>query len=328
MPLYIGDYLAATAHLDALESGAYLHLLMHQWKNGKLPSESDGLRRIAKVDRDAWSNAWLLLTPFFDYTQGFPVQLRLEKIREEWRCKQLKAQEKAKTAAAVRWQRDAPSITHALHETCPSSSPSSSPIVTTTNTYPTTPKIGVLDDHSKEEAKRLKVEVRAAAKKLKDEAKAAAKAELRKMAAAKKISMKAAKPPTKTELTQSRHSEFKVAIFEYWKSKNPEIDCPWQQAEGMQLELWLKSSPTTTITKFKEMLRNRYRSEVVHSERPSVWIKNITSYANGPLNTYRQSLNGGKVNGKTDRAVEIATKLFNEFENNAGANGGELLPGG
>lgn len=36
---------------------------------------------------------------------------------------------------------------------------------------------------------------------------------------------------------------------------------------------------------------------------------------------------GNKSNGKTDRAIETATKLFNEFENNAGTHGIELLSG-
>ena len=99
---------------------------MHQWKNEKLPAESDRLRRIAKVDKDAWSNAWLLLKPFFDSSQGFPVQLRLEKIREEWKSKQLKAQGKAKAAADARWHKDAPSNPQAIQQTSPSSSSSSS----------------------------------------------------------------------------------------------------------------------------------------------------------------------------------------------------------
>lgn len=193
--------------------------------------------------------------------------------------------------------------------------------------YPTTPKSGVLDD--KEEAKQLKAEERAAEKQAKALARAAAKEELKKLLAAKKKADKKASPPTKTEYVKTRHAEFKVAIFEYWKSKNKEIDCPWDQQEGMQLELWLKSSPNTTITQFKEMLRNRYRSETVHSERPSVWIKNITSYALGPLNTYRQPLNGGgKPNGKSaDRAFATATQLIHEIEDRDGSHAGELLSG-
>ncbi len=132
MPLYIGDYLAATAHLGATESGAYLHLLMHQWKNGRLPSDVEGLRRIAKVDKDAWSIAWALLESFFDHAQGFPVQMRMEEIREEWKAKQMKAKEKAEKAAAARWGKDAPSIPQAIPKQCPSSSSSpikNSPIV-------------------------------------------------------------------------------------------------------------------------------------------------------------------------------------------------------
>lgn len=110
MPLYIGDYLAATSHLGALESGAYLHLLMHQWRNGSLPSGGEALRRIARVDSDAWSIAWEMLNPFFDFSSGFPVQVRLEQIRAEWSEKKQKAQQKAIRAAEARWGMDASSI--------------------------------------------------------------------------------------------------------------------------------------------------------------------------------------------------------------------------
>jgi uncharacterized protein YdaU (DUF1376 family) len=35
MPLYIADYIKDTSHLRALESGAYLHLIMAYWVSGK-----------------------------------------------------------------------------------------------------------------------------------------------------------------------------------------------------------------------------------------------------------------------------------------------------
>jgi uncharacterized protein YdaU (DUF1376 family) len=124
MPLYIGDYLAATSHLGALESGAYLHLLMHQWKNGSLPSDSESLRRIARVDKDAWSIAWSIIESFFSFETGKPVQLKMERIRAEWQTKKDNAVEKAKSAAKKRW--DAPSNAQAMLSSCPSSSSSPS----------------------------------------------------------------------------------------------------------------------------------------------------------------------------------------------------------
>lgn len=130
MPLYIGDYLAATTHLSATESGGYLHLLMHQWKNGKLPDNSESLRRIARIEIDAWSNAWAMLESFFDHAQGFPVQMRLEEIRAEWLHKKESATEKAEKAAAARWSKstsDASSIPQAMPHPCPSSSSSPTP---------------------------------------------------------------------------------------------------------------------------------------------------------------------------------------------------------
>jgi uncharacterized protein YdaU (DUF1376 family) len=265
MPLYIGDYLAATAHLDALESGAYLHLLMHQWKNERLPVDSDGLRRIAKVDKDAWSNAWLLLAPFFDHTKGFPVQLRLEKIREDWKSKQLKAKEKAKIAAEARWHKDAPCTPQAM--LTPSPSPIPTPIPTEQTLKP-----------SRAKTTREK--------------------------------------PTKTELVKTRHDTFKEKIKQYWEYKNPGVEMPWGPAEGRQLAMWLAESPQTSVEQFAGFLRNRARSEVNHAERPSRWVGNVTSYANGALDTFKQPKNGalnGKQVGRTEKTLSAGAEAARDI---------------
>jgi hypothetical protein len=155
---------------------------------------------------------------------------------------------------------------------------------------------------------------------------------------AKKARVTKKKNSTKTEVAKSRHAEFKNAIFEYWKSKN-EVDCPWQQPEGMQLEMWLKSSPSVTVEQFMQMLRHRYKSEVNHAERPSIWIRHITGYANGPLDRFRNPLGGSTQNGtnrqhqpyktKWDRITEQALALVDEENSpDAGVEGSESLSGG
>ena len=55
MPLYVADYLADTAHLGAVEHGAYLLLIMNYWQRGKpLPADDVRLARIARVDASQW----------------------------------------------------------------------------------------------------------------------------------------------------------------------------------------------------------------------------------------------------------------------------------
>lgn len=65
MPLYVADYLADTAHLNAAESGAYLHLIMHYWLNDGLPTEDRLLARICKLSLKQWKTVRPVIERFF-----------------------------------------------------------------------------------------------------------------------------------------------------------------------------------------------------------------------------------------------------------------------
>ena len=65
MPLYVADYLVDTAHLDAAESGAYLHLIMSYWVNGSLPQEDQKLARIARMTTKQWNKSKATIKLFF-----------------------------------------------------------------------------------------------------------------------------------------------------------------------------------------------------------------------------------------------------------------------
>jgi hypothetical protein len=131
------------------------------------------------------------------------------------------------------------------------------------------------------------------------------------------------RPPSKTALVASRHAEFKAAILKYWQSKNPDVEMPWDGSEGKQLAMWMASSPNVTVEQFTVFLRNRFKSEVVHSERPSRWIGSITSYAAGPLNKFKQPMEAANGNGRQAdperdaRLKAIADQATARFERNS-----------
>jgi len=66
MPLYIADYLADTSHLGALQSGAYLHLIMHYWQHSGLPTDDASLARIARMTPSEWKRNRGIIAAFFN----------------------------------------------------------------------------------------------------------------------------------------------------------------------------------------------------------------------------------------------------------------------
>lgn len=66
MPLYIADYLAGTTHLNTLQHGAYLLLIMHYWSKGGLPSDEESIRHITRLDVRSWRKNRDTLIGFFE----------------------------------------------------------------------------------------------------------------------------------------------------------------------------------------------------------------------------------------------------------------------
>jgi len=123
MPIMIGDYLAETQHLSAEQCGAYLNLKAHYWKSGFLPLDLEVTRRISRVEKDAWPHAWATLAHFFSRSEaGFK---RAVWDSEKEKAEELRASkhEKAKRAAAKRWERD----TADAKDTAPDHAPDPAP---------------------------------------------------------------------------------------------------------------------------------------------------------------------------------------------------------
>lgn len=84
MPLFCGDYLAATVGLSLEQSGAFLHILMAIWAGGGKPIADDDefLARICRVTRDRWQKKIRpALAPLFDLSGG---TWRNERLEREW----------------------------------------------------------------------------------------------------------------------------------------------------------------------------------------------------------------------------------------------------
>jgi len=82
LPLYVGDYLADTMHLDATGHGAYLLLLMHSWRRGALPDDDAELAAIARVTPEVWAaGLGRRIRGFFLAVPEGLVQPRLEQER-------------------------------------------------------------------------------------------------------------------------------------------------------------------------------------------------------------------------------------------------------
>jgi uncharacterized protein YdaU (DUF1376 family) len=124
MPLYIGDYLADTSRLTTEQHGAYLLLIMDYWRNGPPPDDDDVLQNITRFSKFLWKKNRVILEKYFQVQEGVWRHSRIDKEMAEALSSKAKAVEKATKAANARWEKDdAPRMTQAMLEQCPSPSP-------------------------------------------------------------------------------------------------------------------------------------------------------------------------------------------------------------
>lgn len=117
MPFWGTDFMAATLGWSASERGAYMILLWAAWEGDGLPSEPERLFRIDPDIRAAWH---LLEDKFPLHTDGKRRNQRQERERAEMRQQGKRNADKAKRAAAARWDApsNAPSNAHAMLGSC------------------------------------------------------------------------------------------------------------------------------------------------------------------------------------------------------------------
>lgn len=100
--LYTDAFMADTSHLGALETGAYMALLMASWRieDGGLPDDDVMLARMARCTPREWKRVRQLVMPFWTMCQDAKWrQKRLEIERETAREKS----QSAGRAAKARW---------------------------------------------------------------------------------------------------------------------------------------------------------------------------------------------------------------------------------
>ena len=83
MPFYVGDYLADTGHLTAVEHGAYLMLICHYWQHDGLPNDDVRLARICRMSGDEWATVSVSVRDLFgpNWTHK-RIDFELNKARE------------------------------------------------------------------------------------------------------------------------------------------------------------------------------------------------------------------------------------------------------
>jgi uncharacterized protein YdaU (DUF1376 family) len=65
-PFYPGDFLADTEHLNALETGAYVRLILHYYQRKHVPKTDAAIAAIMHIDRRTWMRIKPTIAEFFE----------------------------------------------------------------------------------------------------------------------------------------------------------------------------------------------------------------------------------------------------------------------
>ena len=116
--LYVADYLADTAHLNAAQHGAYLLLIMNYWQRGEaLNNSNERLTNVARMSNEEWMANKSLLQEFFEIDGDTWVHWRIEADLEAVRDKSSKASNAGKASAKQRLNGRSTDVQQTLNHT-------------------------------------------------------------------------------------------------------------------------------------------------------------------------------------------------------------------
>ena len=82
--LYASDFDMDTASWNNEEVGIYFRLLMYQWVNGNIPSDTKRLAKIVRMSHKKFQNSWQIIKfKFIENDSNNLINKRMEKARTE-----------------------------------------------------------------------------------------------------------------------------------------------------------------------------------------------------------------------------------------------------
>jgi hypothetical protein len=77
------------------------------------------------------------------------------------------------------------------------------------------------------------------------------------------------------------------------------VTCEWDGGEGKALNRVLEANPSWTLEAIERMVRNRFHSDELKSDRPKLWLSRVGEFAAGPQDRYGKPKAQPPVNGSS-----------------------------
>ena len=108
MPFYPAHYLGDTQHLETVQHGAYLLLILHYWIHDGLPDDDKQLAKITGLPLASWRQMRAVIQPFFhDGWQHKRIDDDIGKVELTMERRKLAGQKGGTMSAIKRWGLDA-----------------------------------------------------------------------------------------------------------------------------------------------------------------------------------------------------------------------------
>lgn len=324
MPLYVGDFLADTLHLNTEQIGAFLLLLFHQWRKGHFAEDE-----IAQITRLAGSSNLSasssakqelsrLLAPVIELLArdgaGRLYSRRNDEEKRKWTDKKRVFTERARKGGlgkAKKMREDkankepASSTLEGMLEPCTSSSPENQQ--QTPPTPPAAPGGAAREPGPVLQATKPAPDHSAGKEKAKSTERPVAGARSNPNGGNPHLDLAASKTRHLGEITDRtkngshpakapaspdrRFGVFQAEVSRWWAAHNPKGgECPWIRSDRGALIGFLSNAPSIKLEEFKRLLHNRADSEILPSSPPRKWLRDLLEYAHGPLDRYKKQL--------------------------------------